>query len=142
MSFVNIGPAVRHKNKKSHGGTGARSSSVTVPASWPAQRAICRDQQHRLELDAATAAWECNSPGCQLRGVEAGGQPNRNSHGVRQAVTPVNFVWAGPLLDIAFLPRPPHPHEAAWYTSQAPQGAFLLRGQCRGPTTLSECWKD
>ena len=64
----------------------------------------------------------------------------RQPFGVRQAVTPVNFVWAGPLLDIAFLPRPPHPHEAAWYTSKAPQGAFLLRGKYPERSCPSECW--
>ena len=64
----------------------------------------------------------------------------RQPFGVRQAVTVVNFVWAGPLLDIAFLPRPPHPHEAAWYTSTAPQGAFLLRGKYPERSCPSECW--
>jgi hypothetical protein len=61
---------------------------------------------------------------------------------MRQAVTPANFRCSEPLVDIAFLPRSPHPHEAARHTSKAPNGAFLLCGQCRGPTDPSECWKD
>src|SRR5215213_9522705 len=60
LSFVTIGPTVSFQNERATARTGARSSGVTVPASWPLRRGITPDQQRRLRGDVVTQVQNCN----------------------------------------------------------------------------------